>query len=59
MQKIIILDFRLGDVHVFDYDTNIYEDYEDFYTAMNEEGYVFTDDDCHCLITDNLNIQIH
>jgi hypothetical protein len=59
MKKIIILDFSTSEVHVFNYDTNIYEEYEDFYTAMDDEGYNFTDSNCQCLITENLNIQIH
>lgn len=59
MQKIIILDFSTSEVHVFDYDSNIYEDYEDFYVQLEEKGYNFTDSNCQCMIVDNLKIEIH
>lgn len=58
-RKIIILDFAFGEVHVFDYDENVYEDFEDFYAHMEEEGYNFSDSNCQCMVVDELKIQIN
>ena len=58
-QKIIILDFESGEVHVFPYDRFAYEDGEDFFEAINEYGYNFGDSNCQWMIVDELNIEIH
>lgn len=59
MKKIIILDFASAEVHVFDYDKNIFEDGEDFIAQINEEGYSFSDINCQWMISETMNIQIH
>ena len=55
-QKIIILDFETGDVHVFSYDQNIWDNPEDFITEL--DIYVSLSN-CQWMVVDILNIQIH
>lgn len=60
IQKIIILDFSNGNVHVFDFDPNIYIDGEHFISENEKEGEIdFRLADCQWMITNSLNIQIH
>ena len=58
-EKIIILDHETGEVYVSDYDSNIYESYEDFYEIINEMlNLNLRDSNCSCMITqDELNIK--
>ena len=59
-KKIIIIDSSDGTVHVFQYDENAFESYQDFYDTINDEcGYNFKESQCDCMIVDDLNIQIH
>jgi hypothetical protein len=60
MKKIIILDFSTGEVHIFPYDENIWEDGEDFIVDENENGSIALSlSNCQWMIVDNLNIAIH
>ncbi len=60
MKKIIILDFESGEVHVFNYDSNIFEDFSDFVIVINEEHDLnLREKNCQWMIVDDLNIQIH
>ena len=54
MKKIIILNFETAEVHVYDYDENVWEDCEEF---MMSENIRFND--CQWMLTDNLKIEIH
>ena len=60
-QLIIILDFSTQEVHVYDYDQNIVNDYEEYYILLNEEhGTEYTDSNCQCMIVnDKLKLSIH
>jgi|LakMenEpi03Aug12_release.lakeMendotaPanAssembly.Ray.scaffolds.fasta_scaffold3613030_1 hypothetical protein len=55
MKKIIILDFKRGEVFVYNYDTDIWEDGEDF---IESEEINLNSNDCQWMIVDELNIQI-
>lgn len=58
--KIIILDYSTSEVSVFNYDPNVFDSYEDFYEAANEEyGTRFSDSQCSCMVVSDLNIKIH
>jgi hypothetical protein len=63
MCKIIILDFSAVEVHVFNYDNNIWEDALEFLAAhFNNEGMPFTENNCQWMITEEnqeLDIVIH
>jgi hypothetical protein len=60
MKKIIILDFESGEVHVFNYDSNIFEDFSDFVIVINEEYDLnLREKNCQWMIIDDLNIMIH
>ena len=60
MKKIIILDFESAEVHVFNYDSNIFEDFSDFVIVINEEHDLnLREKNCQWMIVDDLNIQIH
>ena len=62
MQKIIILDFSTAEVHVFNFDSNVFEDGEDFISQANDHyGIDLREQDCQWLITNDseLNITFH
>jgi hypothetical protein len=64
-KKIIILDFSVGEVHIFPYDENIWEDGEDFLEGhYSEEGQTFKGSQCQWMIVDiekegRLQLYIH
>lgn len=55
MKKIIILDFESGEVLVYPYDENIWEDAEDF---MSSEEVDINHNNCQWMIVDELQIKI-
>ena len=55
MMKIIILDFRTAEVFVYNYDTNIWEDGENF---IESEEVNLNSNDCQWMIVDELKMQI-
>ena len=59
MEKIIILDFTTGDVLISDYDTNKYDDAEDFLVELMEEGILDTSsNNLQWMISKDLNIRV-
>lgn len=58
---ITILDYTTGITHVFDYDTNKFAEYQNFYEFKNKEGYNFSESNCHCMVSlkdeNNFNFQ--
>lgn len=61
MKKIIILDFETGEVHISDFDSNIYNELEiyDFFEKLN--GMKDTDlseNNCQWMIVDKLQLFI-
>lgn len=64
MKKIIILDNSIGEIHVFSYDENIWEDAEHFLSEnYNNEEEIFRESQCSWLITEKedepISITIH
>ena len=58
--KIIILDFSTPDVHIFDYDKNVYSDGEEFIERMNDlDELSCRVQDCQWMIVKDLTIKIH
>lgn len=55
-KKIIILDFRTTEVHVFSYDENVWEDCIEF---IESEEINLNSNDCQWMVVDNLKIEIH
>lgn len=55
-KKIIILDFRTAEVHIFPYDENVWESCEDF---IESEEINLNSNDCQWMVADNLKIEIH
>ena len=55
-KKIIILDFRTLEVHIFSYDENIWEDCIEF---IESEEINLNSNDCQWMVVDNLKIEIH
>lgn len=53
-QQILILDFRLGEVHIYDY---VNPDATDQETILEELGHNASD--CDWMIVDKLKLQIH
>lgn len=52
-QRIIIMDFATCEVHVFIYDTNIWESGEAFLIAhFSEQGNTFKESQCQWMIVD-------
>ncbi len=56
-EKIIILDYSTAEVHIFPYDSAIYEDGEDFITQW--DGYDFRLSEVNYMIVKSLKIEIH
>lgn len=56
--KITILDFSTGEVFIFPYDENIYEDAQDFFDSeyCTERG--ITQSNCEYMVSDTLTLQI-
>jgi hypothetical protein len=54
--KIIILDFRTQDIHIYDYDLNVWEDCIDF---IDSEEIGLNSNDCQWMVVDDLKLQIH
>jgi hypothetical protein len=64
MQKIIIMDFSVGEVHIFSYDPNVWENGEHFLTEhFSEQGTTFKEQNCQWMIVtigeEPLPIYIH
>lgn len=60
IKKIIILDFETAEIHIFDFDDAIFEDFNDFAESINEEfGLNLSESNCEWMIVKELNIQIH
>lgn len=62
MEKIIILDNNSMAVHVFPFDTNIYdtEDMYQFYDDINDKYSLnLKDSECSWMLVKNLKIEIH
>jgi len=63
MRKIIILDQGSGEVHVFNYDNNIWESPECFLSEnFSNEGRPFKESECSWMLTNSeqeLSITIH
>lgn len=56
MKKLIVLDFETAEVHVYQYDENVWESPEDF--TDKDGAYVITES-CQWMVVADLNIQIH
>ena len=56
--KITILNFSTGEVFIFPYDENIYEDAQDFFDSeyCTERGII--EEDCQYMVSDMLTLQI-
>ena len=58
--KIIILDYSTSEVHVFDYDRNMFESGEQYIEMLNEDGnYHFKKSEISFMVVENLSINIH
>jgi len=55
-EKIVILNYQSGQVYILDYDSNIYEDAEDFFAS--EEMSDFSYNDCHYMVVRAEDLQI-
>jgi hypothetical protein len=55
MEKLIVLDFRSGEVTVYDYDFLKYEDVEDF---QDKYGRYVIHNDCQYMVVKELKINI-
>lgn len=55
MQKLIVLDYRTGEVNVYPFDQDLWEDVEEF----NIDGYCPIHSDTHYMITNELSLKIH
>lgn len=57
--KIIILDFSRGEVFVFPYNENIYDNAEDFFESDYCKDKGIRETDCQYMVVDELRLQIH
>jgi hypothetical protein len=56
MKKLIVLDHGTREVHIYNYDENIWESPEDF---TDEDGHYLLDSNCEWMVVDELNIKVH
>lgn len=56
--KITILDFSTGEVFIFPYDENIYEDAQDFFEGAYAEQYGLQESNCQYMVSEQLALQI-
>ena len=54
--KIVVLDFETGQVHIYPYDINVWEDCVEFLESA-EIG--LNSNNCQWMTVDNLTLQIH
>ena len=60
INKIIILDFESGNVYMFDFDNNIYEDFSDFVKVINKEFDLnLQEKNCEWMIRETINIIVN
>jgi hypothetical protein len=53
MNKIVIMDFSTGEVHIFDYDPKVWESGEEFLIQQHSEhGSTFKESQCEWMIVD-------
>lgn len=56
--KITILDFSTGEVFIFPYFEEVYEDAQDFFEGAYAEEYGLTEGNCQYMVSDTLNLKI-
>lgn len=56
--KITILDFSTGEVFIFPYDENIYDDAQDFFEGAYAEEYGLREGDCQYMVSESLALKI-
>ncbi len=56
--KITILDFSTGEVFIFPYDENIYEDAQDFFDSPYAEEFGLQESNCQYMVSETLTLQI-
>ncbi len=56
--KITILDFSTGEVFIFPYDENIYEDAQDFFDSPYAEDYGLRETNCQYMVSETLALKI-
>lgn len=56
--KIVILDFSTGEVFIFPYDENIYDNAEDFFDGPYCEERGIRETNCQYMVSDSLTLQI-
>lgn len=62
IKKIIILDFEVGEVHVFDFDENIFkgDDLQYYLDIINEKFNLhLNENNCQWMIVDNLTLRVY
>jgi hypothetical protein len=56
--KITILDFSSGEVFIFPYDKNIYDNAEDFFNSSYCQERGIREKNCQYMVSDHLTLQI-
>ena len=60
INKIIILDDESGNVYMFDFDNNIYEDFSDFVVDINKKYDLnLSESNCQWMIRETINIIVN
>ena len=60
MQKIIVLDFETGSIHIFDYDSNVWEDCLEFLESEEVKKFIPNgSSNTQYMVVDRMNIEIH
>ena len=58
-EYLVVLDFEIGDVQIIPYDSNAYDDVEDFAVKLEDEmGIALNLSNSQWMVTKNLNIKI-
>jgi hypothetical protein len=56
--KIAILDFSTGELFIFPFDNELYDDASDFFNGPEASDYCLTESNCQYMVSDDLKIRI-
>lgn len=56
--KITILDFSTGEVFVFPFEDDLYEDASDFFSGPEANDYELNESDCQYMVSTDLKLRI-
>jgi hypothetical protein len=56
--KIAILDFSTGELFIFPFDNELYDDASDFFESPEAKDYYLTESNCQYMVSNDLKLNI-